>query len=332
MVALLFCVQTTSEDARSIIRSLGVKQVAHRKNWEYVFIVRALEKLNMLQPRKRGLVFAAGNEPLISYFASRGVEVVATDMFPDQAGVSMWSSTGQHASAKDGLFKQGLVSKEEFDRLVTFQHADMNHIPKEFHGQFDFVWSTCSVEHVGSISLGQRFALESMELLKPGGAGVHTVEYTLSSLDETIERGDTVLWRQADVQRLYDDFGKLGYSMDAPCWNVGTHRHDLNPDRPPYKSDASMDNHIKLLIGDHVSTSMGWVVQKATPGKMKSRPRRRADTPRRAQHPQTKLIGASTKVLQSFSNAKQCTADLLQPRVATYQEVIGPVVNYISPF
>ena len=238
-------------------------QVAHRKYWEYVFIVRSLEKLNMLQPGRRGLVFAAGNEPLISYFASKGVEVMATDMFPDQDGVELWSTTGQHASAKEGLFKAGLVSREEFDRLVSFQHANMNHLPVDFYGQFDFVWSTCSVEHVGSISLGHQFALESMELLKPGGVGVHTVEFTLSSLDTTIEQGDTVLWRQADMQRLYEDFGALGYSMEAPCWNVGSHYNDLNPDQPPYKADASTDNHIKLLIGDHVSTSMGWVVQKA---------------------------------------------------------------------
>ena len=255
-------VQTVSDEAKIILQRLGTPQVAHRKYWEYVFIIKALEKLNMLQPGRRGLVFAAGNEPLISYFASKGVEVMATDMFPDQAGVERWSRTGQHAGNKEGLFKPGLVSRGEFDRLVSFQHTNMNHLPVDFYGQFDFVWSTCSVEHVGSISLGHRFALESMELLKPGGAGVHTVEFTLSSLDTTIEEGGTVLWRQSDMQTLYMDFGSLAYGMEAPCWNVGSHHHDLNPDRPPYKSDASMDNHIKLLIGDHVSTSMGWVVQK----------------------------------------------------------------------
>jgi hypothetical protein len=281
-----------------------------------VFIVKALEKLGMLRPGKRGLVFAAGNEPLISYFASKGVEVVATDMFPDQAGVELWSRTGQHASAKDGLFKPGLVSKKEFDRLVSFQHADMNHISKEFYGQFDFVWSTCSVEHVGSISLGHRFALESIELLKAGGVGVHTVEFTLSSLDTTIERGDTVLWRQADIQRLYLDYGKLGYAMEAPCWNVGTHHHDLNPDRPPYKSDGSQDNHIKLLIGDHVSTSMGWAVLKQEVRPAFKRPPRNSPGNRRiARHGQT------SRVLETFSRAKTCSKNVLQPRVATYDEV-----------
>ena len=258
MTLVLMSLQVTSADAKRIVKALGALDIAHRKNWEYVFIIRALEKLNMLQPGRRGLVFAAGDEPLISYFASKGVEIMATDMFPDQAGVELWSTTGQHASAKEGLFKPGLVSRGEFDRLVSFQHANMNHLPVDFHGQFDFVWSTCSLEHVGSISLGHRFALESMELLKPGGAAVHTVEFTLSSLDQTVERGDTALWRQDDMQKLYEDHHRLGYKMEAPCWNAGGHLHDLQPDTPPY----SRNNHVKLLIGSYICTSMGWVAQK----------------------------------------------------------------------
>ena len=311
--------KVTSADAKRVVKALGASDIAHRKNWEYVFIIRALEKLNMLQPGRRGLVFAAGDEPLISYFASKGVEVVATDMFPDQEGVELWSTTGQHASAKEGLFKAGLVSREEFDRLVSFQHANMNHISKDFYGQFDFVWSTCSLEHVGSISLGHRFALESMELLKPGGAAVHTVEFTLSSLDQTIERGDTALWRQDDMQRLYEDHCRLGYSMEAPCWNAGGHLHDLQPDVPPY----SQDNHVKLLIGSYVCTSMGWVAQKTqTP-------------PGTAIQPLPPRVRSNTlqkhKILGTFRKAQTCSTSPLQPRVATHAEVIySGLVLYID--
>ena len=263
----------------------------------------------MLRPGKRGLVFAAGDEPLISYFASKGVEVVATDMFPDQAGVQLWSTTGQHASAKDGLFKPGLVSKTEFDRLVSFEHADMNHISTEFYGKFDFVWSTCSLEHVGSISLGHRFALESMELLRPGGAVVHTVEFTLSSLDATVERGDTALWRQDDIQRLYEDHRRLGYGMEAPCWNAGGHLHDLTPDVPPY----SQDNHVKLMIGSYICTSMGWVAQK-TPKPPTSEIQKLPSRPR-------SNTLQNHAILNTFKDAQACTTSPLQPRMATYLEV-----------
>jgi len=260
--------EVTSERGRRIIRDLGISVIKHRKNWEYIFIISALERLDMLRPGRRGLVFAAGDEPLPSYLAARGVEVVATDMFPDQEGVELWSSTGQHASSLEGLYRPGLVDRKAFDRLVSFQHADMNHISPTMHGQFDFVWSTCSLEHVGSISLGHRFALQSLEVLKPGGAAVHTVEFTLSSLERTVERGDTALWRKQDVERLWRDHGSLGYSMPEPCWHAGTHLLDVQPDVPPYSDYAAYSQrsaevkHIKLMIGEYMCTSMGWVAQK----------------------------------------------------------------------
>ena len=76
--------EATDEVAARITSTLGQDVTAHRKQWEFVFIVSSLDKLGMLQPGKMGLVFAAGSEPLISYFASFGVEIVATDM--DLAG------------------------------------------------------------------------------------------------------------------------------------------------------------------------------------------------------------------------------------------------------
>ena len=42
-------------------------------------------------------------------------------------------------------------------RLLSFRYqtADMNNMSCALQGGFDLVWSTCSVEHVGSIALGQ---------------------------------------------------------------------------------------------------------------------------------------------------------------------------------
>ena len=230
----------------------------HRKQWEFIFIVSSLKKLGMLKPGKRGLVFAAGSEPLISYFASFGVEIIATDMDSDGAQEKGWSHTNQHASSLHSLFKKELIDKTTFYKLVRYQTADMNHIPADYYGAFDFVWSTCSLEHVGSISLGQRFAVNSMSLLKPGGAAVHTTEFTLSSLSDTLYRGDTVLWRKTDVEHLMNDLRHVGYEIADFCWYAGDHTLDQEPDVPPYKSD----NHIKLLIDEHVCTSVGWISRK----------------------------------------------------------------------
>ena len=250
--------EATDENAARILQGLGQGVTRHRKQWEFVFIVSSLGKLGMLQPGKRGLVFAAGSEPLISYFASFGVEIVATDMDPEGALEKGWATTNQHAKNKDGLFYENLISREKFDELVSYQTADMNHVAPDLHGSFDFVWSTCSLEHVGSIALGQRFAINSMELLKPGGAAVHTTEFTLSSLEETLERGNTVLWRKKDAEQLKDDLRHVGYEIDDFCWNAGDNELDYTPDVPPYKAH----DHIKLQISNHVCTSVGWISRK----------------------------------------------------------------------
>jgi|TARA_B110000977_G_scaffold26623_1_gene33262 2-polyprenyl-3-methyl-5-hydroxy-6-metoxy-1,4-benzoquinol methylase len=252
--------EATDTHAERILTALGQDVKKHRKQWEFVFIVSSLEKLGMLTPGKRGLVFAAGTEPLISYFASLGVEIVATDMDAARAVEKGWASTNQHAGNKDGLFQENLVDRETFDKLVRYETLDMNHVDAlpELHGGFDFVWSTCSLEHVGSISLGNRFVLNSMDLLKPGGVAIHTTEFTLSSLDDTLERGGTVLWRKKDLEQLRDDLIHVGYGIDDFCWHAGNDQLDYAPDVPPYQGH----DHIKLTIGNHVCTSVGWISTK----------------------------------------------------------------------
>lgn len=241
--------EATSKDAERILGALGQGVTRHRKQWEFVFIVSSLEKLGMLQPGKRGLVFAAGEEPLISYFASFGVEIVATDMDLSGAVEKGWATTNQHATNVGGLFKESLIDREMFERLVSFQTADMNHIHPELHGTFDFVWSTCSLEHVGSIPLGQRFAINSMELLKPGGAAVHTTEFTLSSLDKTLEKGNTVLWRKKDAEQL-----KVGIRFrpvrPVRRTDTGESRLDNSPQRtqPPLEKHAPVGAPVGQLV------------------------------------------------------------------------------------
>jgi hypothetical protein len=250
--------EATDIHAERILAALGQGVNKHRKQWEFVFIVKSLENLGMLQPGKRGLVFAAGSEPLISYFASFGVEILATDMNAEGAVDKGWATTNQHAGNVDGLFRENLIDRKKFDKLVSYQTADMNHIAPELYAAFDFVWSTCSLEHVGSISLGQRFVINSMDLLKPGGAAVHTTEFTLSSVEDTLERGNTVLWRKKDLVQLRDDLKHVGYGIDDFCWYAGDNQLDYTPDVPPYKDH----DHIKLTIGNHVCTSVGWISTK----------------------------------------------------------------------
>ncbi len=53
-----------------------------RKLWEYAFVLHALWEAGQLQEGHAGLGFAVGTEPLPSFMASRGLNILATDLDP----------------------------------------------------------------------------------------------------------------------------------------------------------------------------------------------------------------------------------------------------------
>jgi len=233
----------------------------HRKFWELTYIVHVIEQLQLCKTGNRGLVFAAGKETLISFFASHGCSIMATDMPPDLPNAADWIKTNQHASNLEGLFYPiENFSEQDFLKLVSFQYLDMNFLPsyKDLDGKFDFLWSTCSIEHVGSITLGQRVVLNAMDLLKPGGVAIHTVEFTLNSLEETLETGATVLWRKQDIEKMVSDLERLGYKVFPVYYGAGGSVVDQTPDIPPY----GKYEHLKLMIGKYICTSFAFVIQK----------------------------------------------------------------------
>ena len=73
-----------------------------------------------------------------------------------------------------------------------------------------------------------------------------------------LERGSTVLWRKKDLEQLRDDLIHVGYGIDDFCWHAGNDQLDYAPNVPPYQGH----DHIKLTIGNHVCTSVGWISTK----------------------------------------------------------------------
>ncbi|MBV5337004.1 MAG: hypothetical protein J0653_03215, partial [Deltaproteobacteria bacterium] len=70
----------------------------------------------------------------------------------------------------------------------------------------DFCWSSCSLEHLGSIKAGLDFIKASLKTLKVGGVAVHTTEYNVSSDEATIDNNPTlVLFRRCDIQGLVEE-------------------------------------------------------------------------------------------------------------------------------
>lgn len=234
----------------------GIPIPMHRKVWEWVFIAEALHERGVLGQGSRGLGFGVGRDPLASLFASLGCEVVATDIDRATAIRRGWSVTGQYAGDLGILNEDGICEPETFARRVSFRVVDMNRIPADL-GDFDFAWSACAFEHLGSIALGQEFILAQMDCLRDGGVSVHTTEFNVFSNHDTIATGETVLFRRHDIEWLTRALARDGHSVDVD-FNAGYSQIDRYVDVPPWSGP-----HIKLQVGEHVSTSLGLIIEKA---------------------------------------------------------------------
>jgi SAM-dependent methyltransferase len=132
----------------------------------------------------------------------------------------------------------------------------MNHIPKDLRG-FDFIWSSCSLEHLGSLKHGEYFVYNAMRCLKPGGIAVHTTEYNFSSNEETLDTGGTVLYRRCDIEQIVKRLQYRGHKISLD-FASGDLPDDQFIDMPPYKHDP----HLKLQLLQYVITSMGLIIEK----------------------------------------------------------------------
>jgi SAM-dependent methyltransferase len=230
----------------------------HRKLWEFCYIYQGLLERGMLTPGKKGLGFGVGTERLVSLFAAHGCEIMATDLDFDRAKAQGWVDSNQHSNSLDKLNQYGLCDTEQFFKLVTFENMDMNHISDKYENGFDFTWSSCSFEHCGSIELGKKFIVNQMKCLRPGGVAIHTTEFNVTSNDETLEHGVTVLFRKRDIEWMVETLRDEGHSIDID-YSMGNGPIESFVDVPPYTNEY----HLRLQLGKFVSTSIGLIIKKA---------------------------------------------------------------------
>jgi SAM-dependent methyltransferase len=238
--------------------ALGREPIFHRKIWEWVYILHHLEAAGALRPGSRGLGFGVGTEPLPSVFAGRGVDVVATDAPPEIGVAAGWLHGDQLARKHDDVHDPRVIDRATFEARVTFATLDMNAVTPAL-GAFDFCWSACSLEHLGSLRHGLDFVIASVEqTLKPGGIAVHTTELNLSSDTETLEDGPTVIYRRRDLLALQQELRDRGHEVKTLAIAPNVHPLDHYIDTPPY---AGLP-HLKLQLAQFASTSVGLVVRR----------------------------------------------------------------------
>jgi hypothetical protein len=230
----------------------------HRKQWEFVYICQVLSERGFLREGSRGIGFGVGKEPLADLFCSLGCEIVGTDLAPEEAVGKGWAETNQHAASHEALYR-GISDRADFEKRVTFRSVNMNSIPADLRG-FDFCYSSCSIEHVGSLDLSMAFVRNVLDVLRPGGLSVHTTEFNLTSNSDTVTEGATVYWRRRDFESVAERLRAEGHFVEPLDFYQGDGVLDHFVDTPPY---STSEPHLRLLLSQYACTSMGLVVRKA---------------------------------------------------------------------
>ncbi len=244
--------------------------IFHRKLWEFAYVLQAIFENGLLHPKARGLGFGCGAEPLPSYLAARGVDVTVTDLDPSDPGARGWIDTDQHTSSLDNVFQAHLVTREQFDRHVRLRYVNMNFIPLDLH-DFDFCWSICALEHIGSIQKGLDFIEASLRTLRPGGIAIHTTEFNYLNDEQTIDDWPTVLFQKQHFRALAKRLADQGHHVAPLDFDYGHKPLDKFIDLPPFEHDWTPEQrkfwgrdtyHLKVSIDGFACTCFGIIVRK----------------------------------------------------------------------
>lgn len=247
---------------KDVPRANGNHIIYHRKTWEWCYITLLLQTMGFLENGKKGVGFAVGREPLPALFASYGVEILATDLAGDTEIAKGWSKNNENAgSTVKNLYYPFLCDKDIFYERVTYEDVDMNTIPEHLlRGEFDFCWSSCAIEHVGSLDKSKIFLKNMIGCLKPGGIAIHTTEFNLSSDEDTIEYGGNVIWRKKDIIEIQNYLINNGCSMDVSFQRENSEANSYI-DMPPFEGEGK-PYHMNLVIDGFSSTSIALVIRK----------------------------------------------------------------------
>jgi len=237
-------------------QQLHTPVVYHRKLWEFCYILQALYEHDCLTPGRKGLGFGCGEEPLPSLLAAYDIAITATDLDPGESAAQGWIETNQNMTSLEKIWHPGLCTRELFDKNVSLQYINMNAIPDHLEGKYNFCWSACALEHLGSIKNGLQFIENSLKTLVPGGISIHTTEFNYVEDEETIDNYGTVLFRKRDFEELFARLTAANHEVAVLDFSVGSDFLDRFIDLPPYNSKIyahTQDAHLKLLIDGFAS-------------------------------------------------------------------------------
>lgn len=130
---------------------------------------------------------------------------------PEHGAKTGWQNTNQYTATLEHAYNAALVDRDRFLKYVSLEYVDMNAIPAALR-DYDFCWSICALEHLGSIKLGLTFIEKSLDTLRPGGLTIHTTEYNYANDNATIDNWGTVLFQRQHFNELAEQLRTAGPS------------------------------------------------------------------------------------------------------------------------
>ncbi len=192
---------------------LKEKPTLHNKQFQQYAIMEAANSVPIYDGTRRYAIgFGVGREPIPAALIQLGFDVIATD-YLDGEIASQWKNTGELADNYEELNLRGIASAKEFAEHLRFRNLDMNILPAEYSNQFDFVWSSCSLGHIGGYQAGLDFIENSLKLLKPGGIALHTTELDASSFKDKYESSTLNFYKLKDLNEVIGRARAKGFSV-----------------------------------------------------------------------------------------------------------------------
>lgn len=182
----------------------------NRKAWETDMALKTLEHFGAIRRDAEILGVGAGTERTIFELSNRVKRVFATDLY---GGSGVWTN---NAPPEMLVGKYGKIAKGEYNpRRIVVQHMDMRDLQYE-NDLFDGIFSSGSIEHVGSFEDVAKAAREIGRVLKPGGIASICTEFRISG------QGDgwpgVLLFTPEKLQQYITEASGLDL-VDEPTWS-----------------------------------------------------------------------------------------------------------------
>ncbi|MEM7147549.1 MAG: hypothetical protein AAF591_20705, partial [Verrucomicrobiota bacterium] len=242
--------QIDSEEYQSWCERLGEPPRYHRRQWEYVFSLKALERRSLVGPDSKIVSFGDSSRQVVSVLSAAGCYV-------DEE----WEQQTEPATidlAWDVLSHISRPNKESNIENSAREKPQFEIIPRNYQNEnYSALLAISSLPRLGDHKLLESFIDQALNCVAPGGVVLATGDLSLSSPNRGYFGRGKLILSAKDLHNLEIYCTSLGHQMELRL-GQGNGPVDEYCDTAPFQSD----HHLKLFSSGHIVTSVGIAVQK----------------------------------------------------------------------